>query len=131
MNFLAEPPTAQREKRQKRRVGQPAIWKDDSSRRAVQVSVLATLLVHLLLFVAVPRMFKPDPARGLLDRVPREQTFNIDLAPEEDPQPTPPPKPPSMTVKWCRPWPSACWAGWRRMTSSHRQPGKSLWPAVS
>lgn len=93
MNFLAEPPTAKREKRQKRRVGQPAIWKDDSSRRAVQVSVLATLLVHLLLFVAVPRMFKPDPARGLLDRVPREQTFNIDLAPEEDPQPTPPPKP--------------------------------------
>ncbi len=90
MNFLAEPPSV---KRPKRRVGQPAIWKTDSSRRTVQVSVLATLLVHLLLFVAVPRVFKPDPRAGLLDRVPQEKTFNVDLAPEEAPVPTPPPKP--------------------------------------
>jgi hypothetical protein len=90
MNFLAEPPS---EKRPKRRVGQPAIWKTDSSRRTVQVSVLATLLLHLLLFVAVPRVFRPDPRSGLLDRVPREKTFNVDLAPEEEPKPTPPPKP--------------------------------------
>ncbi len=90
MNFLAEPPPARREKR---RVGQPAIWKDESSRRAVQVSVLATLLVHLLLFLALPRIFKPDPAVGPLDRVPREKTFNIDLAPEEQEEKQPPPKP--------------------------------------
>jgi len=89
MNFLAEPAPV---KRPRRRVGQPAIWKTDSSRKTVQISVLATLIVHLLLFVAVPRVFKPDPNARLLERVPQEKNFNIDLAPEEE-APKPPPKP--------------------------------------
>lgn len=77
-----------------RRKGQPAIWKDDGTKRSVQIGIVATVLVHLLLVLVVPKVFRPVPLQPI-EREPREKTFNIDLAPEEEtaPEPTPPPKP--------------------------------------
>ena len=85
------PPPIQRPKRSGR---QPAIWRAEGTRRSVQIGIVATIVLHLLLVLALPRFFKPNPLDLLAERVPREKTFNIELAPEETPpEPTPPPKP--------------------------------------
>jgi len=77
-----------------RRAGLPR-FSDNPDTRSVQIGVLGTVLLHVLLFVAVPYFLKFQPVKKFTP--PDSQQFDVELAPEEfeAPQPLPPPKPPA------------------------------------
>lgn len=91
MSTLSSPPGPPRPRR---RMGWPRLSRNGET-RSVQIGVVATILFHLLLILALPHLLKrtavtsPGP-KG--DRV-----FTVELEPEETPKvaatPTPPPKP--------------------------------------
>ncbi len=64
--------------------------------RAIQIGVLGTVLIHLLLILLVPRLFKGEPPRtGVRSRMPQ---FNIQILPESFNR-KPVPKPPMKFVE--------------------------------
>jgi hypothetical protein len=68
-------------------------WSRDEDTRSVQIGVVATLLVHLLLLLALPYLL-----RRTADAVavkPADKTFNIELAPEEPEVPLTQAQPPA------------------------------------
>lgn len=77
MNSLSKPPRPAA----KRRMKMPR-FSPNPEVRSVQIGVVGTILVHLLLFLAVPYLLQFDHGGGLAP-TPVAQQFNIELAPEE------------------------------------------------
>jgi hypothetical protein len=73
--------------RPRRRLPVPRLSRDPDV-RAVQVGVVATILIHLLLLLVVPAVLRNEAAATV--KPPGDQPFNIELAPEA----VAPPKPP-------------------------------------
>ncbi len=70
-------------------------FSDDPDRRSIQIGIAATLIVHLLLLVFLPKHLGNDLGSTFVARPkPAGQNFNIELTPEQVRQLTPPPKPP-------------------------------------
>ena len=86
-------PPVTKSKPAKRRSAWPRL-SANSEVRAVQIGVLATLFFHLLLLWLAPRI-ELLIGREDMSRIPTEadRTFEIQIAPDEFKQPTPPPPP--------------------------------------
>lgn len=89
MTQLQNPPV-----KSTRRSGLPR-FSENPETRSVQIGVLGTILLHVLLFLAVPYFLRFQPVKKF---TPTEQNreFEIELTPEQFlSQPPPPPKPPA------------------------------------
>jgi hypothetical protein len=73
-------------------------WSRDDDTRSVQIGVVATLLVHLLLLLALPYLLRRTVESGSVK--PADKTFNIELAPEEPEVPLTEAKPPAKPFKF-------------------------------
>jgi hypothetical protein len=86
MSQIVAPPPVRPDKPKARRG--LALLSERSETRGVQIAVIATILVHLLMLIMIPRVFNAASGRGpTAPRPPR--TFNITVVPS-----TPPKKPP-------------------------------------
>src|SRR3954470_14673602 len=65
---------------------------EDPEARSVHIGLLGTILLHVLLFLLAPFLFRLAPSRALVTPPP-QQEFNIDLAQEEAKEPPKPPQP--------------------------------------
>jgi hypothetical protein len=83
MSQFVAPPSANAEKPKARRAAPPLF--ERSERRGVQIAIIATILVHLLMLIMVPRVF--NAAAGHAPTGPRApRTFTVQVVP-------PPPRP--------------------------------------
>ncbi|MBI4624881.1 MAG: hypothetical protein HY736_16905 [Verrucomicrobia bacterium] len=73
------------------------VW-DDPESRSTLIGLLGVLLVHLLLWLVAPFVFRLDPVQGVIRPQARPQPFNIELAPETFAK-QPPKPPPSKFVE--------------------------------
>ena len=89
---MASPSTANQPRRLGRRWVWPR-WSRDDDTRSVQIGVVATLLVHLLLLLALPYLLRRTAESVAVK--PADKTFNIELAPEEPEVPLLEAKPPA------------------------------------
>jgi len=64
----------------------------DSDKRSVQIGILGTILIHLLLLILAPQIFKMDKTHPIARR-PTPRPFNIDISPDSFLPSKPPPKP--------------------------------------
>jgi len=94
---MASPSTANKPRRLGRRWVWPR-WSRDDDTRSVQIGVVATLLVHLLLLLALPYLLRRTAESGSVK--PADKTFNIELAPEEPEVPLTEAKPPAKPFKF-------------------------------
>ncbi|OIR07298.1 hypothetical protein GALL_105540 [mine drainage metagenome] len=86
--IVPEPPPAKRRNERRRFVPRLS---DDPDTRSIQVGIVATLIVHLLLVVLIPKHLGSDVTGKFKPRQhPIDQQFNIQLTPEEVRQPKPP-----------------------------------------
>lgn len=75
---LSKPPN----RRPRHRLPLPRLSADPDV-RSTQIGVLGTILVHVLLFLLVPRLFRLDAPGNLLPRAEPAQEFNIELLQDE------------------------------------------------
>jgi hypothetical protein len=67
------------------------LWKDPEQ-RSVVVGIIAVILIHLILAVLAPWLFKTEPTHFTKRKAAQPQVFNIEMAPELFPKVAPPPK---------------------------------------
>lgn len=67
--------------RRPRRLPTPR-FSSDADTRSIQIGVLGTILVHVLLFLLVPKLLRIEPAE-MMARAPVSPQFDIELAPDE------------------------------------------------
>ncbi len=79
---------------------------DESAMRSVKIGVIGTIVVHVLLFLAVPFFLKFQPERKFTPP-PADQQFDIELAQEEFQMPEPPPPKPPAPFKFVETNPDA------------------------
>jgi len=79
-------------KRSRRRFGLPR-FSEDPDKRSIQVGVLATILIHVLLVLLLPKSLRPDLTGLHPAQKSHPPQFNIELAPDTFRPPNPPPPP--------------------------------------
>src|SRR4051812_45751119 len=96
MNEILTPPPEAKPRRRK-----SAAFSNDPEKRAIQIGVLGTILVHLLVLILAPYLSKLEAERALRKQ-PEPAPFNVDFLPEEPnkaPQEQPKPPPPNKFVE--------------------------------
>lgn len=88
-----------------RRSGLPRLSANPET-RSVQIGVLGTVLLHVLLFLAVPYFLSFQPVKKFTPQ-PADRQFDIELAPDEFEMPTPPPPKPPAPFKFVETNPDA------------------------
>lgn len=87
---LAPPPAPARPSRRRRRP-----WLSEKPEtRAIQIGVLGTILIHLILLLLAPNIFRLDQVRSLGRPHVTPHPFNIEMSPDSYISAKPPPKPP-------------------------------------
>jgi hypothetical protein len=71
----------------------------DPESRSVTVGILATLLVHLLIFLIAPILLRSDPIRPNARKQAIPRQFNIEIAPDAFTLPPPKPQAPSKYIE--------------------------------
>jgi hypothetical protein len=95
MSQLLAPPPPKAEKKERTRRVLPWLSERDET-RSVQIAAIATVLVHLILLLLIPRVFRAETSHVAAPRM--APHFNIQVLPDE-PKPKPVPKIPQKFVE--------------------------------
>ena len=95
---LETPPSASASPRRRRPLALPWL-SPQPEKRAIQIGVLGTILIHLLLLWLAPHFLSMPPPKAALRKHAVPHTLNIEIAPDAFAAPKPKPPPPTKFVE--------------------------------